>query len=123
MVSWRWSRLGVVVGSLLLCAGGLLGQEPASTQASQDAMKAKKTTRPARPTTARGQRRLPRGFAARTVKLANGTERKYAVFVPPQYVLDETKKWPVVLFLHGSGECINYLFNTFFKNNFIFMPP
>jgi predicted esterase len=97
--------LGVAVGSVLLWTGGLLGQEPATTQANQEAMKAKKTTKPARPTTARGKRRLPRGFAARTVKLANGTERKYAVFVPPQYVLDETKEWPVVLFLHGSGEC------------------
>jgi predicted esterase len=105
MVSWRWSWFGVVAGSVLLWTGGLLGQEPATTRASQDAMKVNKTTKPARPTTGSVQRRLPRGFAARTIKLASGTERKYAVFVPPQYILDETKKWPVVLFLHGSGEC------------------
>lgn len=41
------------------------------------------------------------GFHARTVKTEQG-ERKYSVFVPNGY--DGTKTFPVVLFLHGSGE-------------------
>ena len=41
------------------------------------------------------------GFHLRTVKAADG-ERKYTVFVPNGY--DGTKPFPVVLFLHGSGE-------------------
>lgn len=49
--------------------------------------------------------KLPKGFVAKSVKLPDGQERKYTVFVPPQYVLHKKKKWPVVVFLHGSGEC------------------
>lgn len=41
------------------------------------------------------------GFHLRTVKTTHG-ERKYSVFVPTGY--DGSKSFPVVLFLHGSGE-------------------
>ncbi len=39
---------------------------------------------------------------------ADGHEReatfRYFLFVPADYAADETKRWPLVLFLHGSGE-------------------
>ncbi len=41
------------------------------------------------------------GFHLRTVKAGDG-DRKYTVFLPNGY--DGVKKFPVVLFLHGSGE-------------------
>jgi dienelactone hydrolase/prenyltransferase beta subunit len=41
------------------------------------------------------------GFHVRTVE-AEGGPRKYVVYLPQGY--DRTKKYPVVLFLHGSGE-------------------
>jgi acetyl esterase/lipase len=41
------------------------------------------------------------GFHLRTLKTADG-ERKYSLFLPTGY--DGQKKFPVVLFLHGSGE-------------------
>jgi predicted peptidase len=41
------------------------------------------------------------GFVDRTVNVA-GTEYKYQVFVPENWV--KNKKWPVILFLHGAGE-------------------
>ena len=42
------------------------------------------------------------GFIRKTLKLADGTERIYQVWVPLPYTAD--KKWPVILFLHGAGE-------------------
>lgn len=41
------------------------------------------------------------GFHLRTVKTGDG-ERKYSVSLPPDY--DGSKEFPVVMFLHGSGE-------------------
>lgn len=41
------------------------------------------------------------GFLNRVTKV-NGTEYKYVVYLPQDWSKD--KKWPVVLFLHGSGE-------------------
>jgi predicted peptidase len=41
------------------------------------------------------------GFLDRTVTLA-GTKYKYQVFVPDNWT--PSKKWPVILFLHGVGE-------------------
>jgi predicted peptidase len=41
------------------------------------------------------------GFLNRTVRV-NGTEYPYCVYVPRDF--DPTRTWPVVLFLHGSGE-------------------
>lgn len=44
----------------------------------------------------------PGGFVYRQVKV--GHERRlYAVWLPPGY--DASKRWPAVVFLHGSGEC------------------
>lgn len=42
------------------------------------------------------------GFLRKTVKLADGTERIYQVWIPLDYTAD--KKWPTILFLHGKGE-------------------
>lgn len=42
------------------------------------------------------------GFQLRVFKDDAGTAHKYYVFVPANYV--PTKKWPVILFLHGAGE-------------------
>ncbi|MBM4019582.1 MAG: hypothetical protein FJ288_14895 [Planctomycetes bacterium] len=42
------------------------------------------------------------GFIRKTLKLDDGTERIYQVWVPLSYTPD--KKWPVILFLHGKGE-------------------
>ena len=42
------------------------------------------------------------GFIDKVHKNADGTESKYVVFVPHAY--DGTKEFPVILFLHGSGE-------------------
>lgn len=41
------------------------------------------------------------GFLERSLPL-NGYDRPYQVYVPPTY--DESKEWPVILFLHGAGE-------------------
>lgn len=51
------------------------------------------------------QRRLPKGFLSKTFKMPDGSERKYALFIPPQYNLNPAHKWPVIVFLHGSAEC------------------
>ena len=59
----------------------------------------------AQSTTQASQRRLPRGFVSKTLKMQGGEDRKYAVFVPPQYSMDESHRWPVIIFLHGSAEC------------------
>jgi poly(3-hydroxybutyrate) depolymerase len=61
-------------------------------------------SRPAATTRGDGQRRLPRGFLRKTIALPDGQRRRYAVFVPPQYALHPEHNWPVILFLHGSGE-------------------
>ena len=42
------------------------------------------------------------GFLKKTFKNADGSESPYVVFVPHGY--DGTKQYPVILFLHGSGE-------------------
>ncbi len=42
------------------------------------------------------------GFVDETFKNADGSESPYVVFVPKSY--DGTKPYPVILFLHGSGE-------------------
>jgi poly(3-hydroxybutyrate) depolymerase len=41
------------------------------------------------------------GFLNRTLNL-HGTTHKYQVYVPENW--DEHQRWPVILFLHGSGE-------------------
>ncbi|MFO0971962.1 MAG: dienelactone hydrolase family protein [Phycisphaerae bacterium] len=42
-------------------------------------------------------------FQARTITTSDAVERRYALFVPKSY--DSGKAWPLVIFLHGSGEC------------------
>lgn len=44
------------------------------------------------------------GFVDKVYKNADGHESKYVVFVPHSY--DGTKPFPVILFLHGSGETL-----------------
>lgn len=43
-----------------------------------------------------------KGFVTKIFKDEAG-DHKYSVFVPPSYTPD--RKWPVILFLHGAGEC------------------
>lgn len=43
-----------------------------------------------------------RGFVNRVLHDADG-DHKYVVFVPKDY--SPAKQWPVILFLHGAGEC------------------
>ncbi len=42
------------------------------------------------------------GFLSKTIT-HEAASYKYAAFVPPSY--DASKKWPVIVFLHGAGEC------------------
>lgn len=42
------------------------------------------------------------GFVDKSFKNADGSDSKYVLFVPHTY--DGTKEFPVILFLHGSGE-------------------
>jgi predicted peptidase len=44
------------------------------------------------------------GFHERTIKDPDGKEAKYMLFVPEGYKADGEKAYPVILFLHGSGE-------------------
>jgi predicted peptidase len=48
---------------------------------------------------ARGQE--PTGFLNRSISL-DGVDRRYQVYVPVEY--SQARRWPVILFLHGSGE-------------------
>lgn len=41
------------------------------------------------------------GFLDRSLDL-DGYARPYQIYVPPNY--DSSKKWPIILFLHGAGE-------------------
>lgn len=93
------SRSGWFIGilfCLVRCPGvsPVYGQPPTSSQAASRLT----TTRAAKP-------RLPKGFAAKKITMPDGSVRKYALFVPPQYKLHESHKWPLILALHGSGEC------------------
>lgn len=47
---------------------------------------------------------LDSAFQSRSIELDDKTEYKYAVFLPKAYRDEPEKKWPVILFLHGSGE-------------------
>lgn len=42
------------------------------------------------------------GFVPKVIEF-QGKSFRYAVWVPPDYTPD--KRWPVILFLHGKGEC------------------
>ena len=52
-------------------------------------------------TVAQAQAKMETGFLDRSVTLA-GQIYRYQIFVPPSY--SPTQRWPVILFLHGSGE-------------------
>ena len=79
---------------VLLFATSAGGQSRSPTRPAQ--------TRPAtKPPT---QRRLPKGFLSKTVRLPRGEQREYAIFVPPQYQRNPDHHWPLILFLHGAGE-------------------
>jgi predicted peptidase len=43
----------------------------------------------------------PTGFLNRTIEV-EGVSHRYQVYVPAEYT--PTRRWPVILFLHGSGE-------------------
>jgi predicted peptidase len=51
--------------------------------------------------TAPGGSDVPAGFLFRSIK-HEGRELKYVVYVPRAY--DPSRAWPLILFLHGSGE-------------------
>jgi predicted peptidase len=51
---------------------------------------------------ARAEDKPKTGFVDKTFKNADGTTSPYVVFVPHNY--DGKKEYPVILFLHGSGE-------------------
>lgn len=47
-------------------------------------------------------------FQSRSIHLGSdnkGPEYKYAVFEPKDYASNPDRAWPLILFLHGSGEC------------------
>jgi predicted esterase len=44
----------------------------------------------------------PTGFVRKSITVA-GTEHAYVVYVPPGYTKE--RAWPLLLFLHGMGEC------------------
>jgi predicted peptidase len=46
------------------------------------------------------------GFLRKTLRLKDGTERVYQVWIPLTYDPSDTQtRWPTILFLHGAGEC------------------
>ena len=102
-VSARWFA-ALLLGTALLAPAGALSTPPDEQPRQDRAKKRQPTTKPG-PTTMRAKPKLPKGFLSRKLKLPSGAERKYVVFVPPQYVLKKSHRWPVVVFLHGSGEC------------------
>jgi predicted peptidase len=51
---------------------------------------------------ARAAEKPKTGFIDKSFKNANGTTSPYVVFIPKDY--DGTKPYPIILFLHGSGE-------------------
>lgn len=44
------------------------------------------------------------GFLDKTITIA-GREHRYVLYVPPVYTQDAKKDWPLLVFLHGMGEC------------------
>lgn len=44
------------------------------------------------------------GFLMRARKTAEGADDAYAIFLPADYHNQPQKKWPLLVFLHGSGE-------------------
>lgn len=48
---------------------------------------------------------VPQGFTVQSLKMSDGSTRRYALFLPREYDARPDRKWPVILSLHGSGEC------------------
>lgn len=46
----------------------------------------------------------PPHFIPKTLTLSDGSTWRYVLYVPPQYEENKDHHWPVILFLHGSGE-------------------
>ena len=44
------------------------------------------------------------GFEAQQLKEKFAVEMDYLTYRPVEYDKDSTKKWPLVIFLHGAGE-------------------
>jgi predicted esterase len=62
------------------------------------------TSQPAPKRPAGPPAKLPRGFFSRSVTMPNESPRKYAIYVPPQYFMEDSHEWPLLVCLHGSGE-------------------
>ncbi len=87
-----WTTLLIGIGSASISA-------TAAPQAQQDAQvqaPPAEAPRAAPPTAA-----VPTGFLFKSLDV-DGTTYACCVYVPPEYT--PTKAWPVILFLHGSGE-------------------
>ena len=56
------------------------------------------------PSLAHADGRRRHGFLNRTIKDPDGKEAKYVLFVPDDYKANGDKAYPLILFLHGSGE-------------------
>ena len=46
----------------------------------------------------------PLGISVQRVKHPGRSTDKYVLFLPDAYYTDKTKRWPVLIFLHGKGE-------------------
>ena len=80
---------------LILTAATTLHAPPAMAQPSAAQAPAK---RPAG---------IPKCFEYKTLTLPEGQRYEYLLFLPPQYDRDPNHRWPVIVSLHGSGECGN----------------
>ncbi len=80
--------------------------QAANVSAVRTTASAPAATKPSasRPTAPRQGPQLPPGFIPKELHLPNGDVYRYAVFLPAQYSLDEAHRWPVIMFMHGSGE-------------------
>ena len=65
-----------------------------------DSAKAQPASQPA---TAPAAPVLPPGFVVRSIETGEPSPRQYVVFVPPRRTASTA--WPLLVFLHGSGEC------------------
>src|SRR5215510_5031097 len=79
-----WRKF-IIVSAAALLAGG----------ASPEEVMAQKRA-------AAAAQQLGADFKAETIRAVDGTTQPYAVFVPEKY--DPKTAWPLVVFLHGSGE-------------------
>lgn len=62
------------------------------------------TTQPASAPASKPGLPLPPNFLKKSLKQDNGKWRNYIVYLPPAYKADDARKWPILIFLHGSGE-------------------